>query len=245
MAEIEKNGANAKNAESATVATRIAELIKDDIIQGTLKPGERINEVNLAQRYGVSRIPLREALRIVEGQGLVQIHAFTGAFVTEMSIEELVDLTEIQVTLECMALRLALPRLTGDDFKVAENIARKAEREPHAQRFLDLANDFYTTLYGRIGRRHLLDFMGRITNNENRYLFAFFAALRMYQPDLPRQRDFIEVLKRKNIDEAEAFLRKWRRAQQEFMIQHMCTERAASEGAGATPKRPRASRSRK
>ncbi|HRK33011.1 MAG TPA: GntR family transcriptional regulator [Candidatus Hydrogenedentes bacterium] len=245
MATSEKKGRNAKDIVSATVATRIANLVEDDIIQGILKPGERINEVALAQRYRVSRIPLREALRIVEGQGLVEIQPFSGAYVSELSSEELVDIIDLHVALESLALRLALPRLTPEDFRAAESIARKSEREPDAKRYLDLANDFYTILYGSVARRHLLDFMAKLMSNENRYLYAFFSALRMYQPDLPRQRDYVEVLKKKNLEQAVNFLKKWRHAQLEFMIQHMSTERQPLGGSSAKAKRTRAPRARK
>ncbi|HOC71098.1 MAG TPA: GntR family transcriptional regulator [Candidatus Hydrogenedentes bacterium] len=79
MARSSKNTGRRSHDDSATVATRAAELLRDDIVQGAIGGGERLNEVALAEGYGVSRIPLREALRIVKGQGLVEIHPFTGA----------------------------------------------------------------------------------------------------------------------------------------------------------------------
>lgn len=239
-----KNAHGSAGDDAATVATRIAELIQDDIIRGNIQGGERLNEVEIAKRYGVSRIPLREALRIVEGQGLIEIRAFSGAFVSDLSIAELIDVFEIHEALESMALRLALPMLTGQDLDVAAKIARKFEREPDPWRALELSNDFYTTLYGGIGRRHLLHEMNRLLSNANRYLFAYFSALRMYQPELPRQRDYVDVLRKKDIDKALKFQQNWRRMQREFLIRHMGEGRKPEPGAARRPKRSRAAKTR-
>jgi len=206
--------------DSATIASRIAEMIREDIVRGNLAAGERLNEVALAKRYGVSRIPLREALRIVEGQGLLEIRAYSGAFVAELSIAEIVDIFEIHDSLESIALRLALPLLTDEDFDIAEKVARKCEREPDPWRHLELMSEFYTILYSCVRRKHLLNLLGKITSHENRYMFAFFEALRMYRPNLPTQRDFIAVLRKKDMNKALEFQKEWRTAQREFLIQH-------------------------
>lgn len=195
-------------------------MIREDIVRGNLASGERLNEVALAKRYGVSRIPLREALRIVEGQGLLEIRAYSGAFVAELSIAEIVDIFEIHDSLESIALRLALPLLTDEDLDIAEKVARKCEREPDPWRYLELVNEFYTILYSCVGRKHLLNLLGKITSHENRYLFAYFEALRMYRPDLPTRRDFIAILRKKDINKALLFQKEWRLAQREFLIQH-------------------------
>jgi DNA-binding GntR family transcriptional regulator len=239
MATHGKNAHGSADDDAATVATRVAELIRDDIIRGNFEGGERLNEGEIAKHYGVSRIPLREALRIVEGQGLIEIRAFSGAFVSELSIAELIDIFEIHEALESMALRLALPMLTSRDLDVAAKIARKFEREPDPWRALELSNDFYTTLYGGIGRRHLLDEMSRLLSNANRYLFAYFAALRMYQPEMPRQRDYVEVLRKRNVDKALEFQRNWRRKQREFLIRHMGEGRKPGSTATHRSKRSR------
>ncbi len=221
MTGTSENKRSRRRDDPATVATRVAELLRDDIIQGIICGGERLSEVALAKRYGISRIPIREALRIVEGQGLVEIHPFTGAFVSELSVDDVVDIFEIHEALESIALRLALPQLTSDDLRSAEQLARKSEREPDPRRRAELVGDLYTTIYGGIGRRHLLDLLRRVTTNHSRYLYAFFSALRTDQPDLPGPRDYVVVLRKRDIDAALKFLKKWRKAQRDYFVQHM------------------------
>ncbi len=237
MANNSRNKRSRTRDDPGTVATRVAELLRDDIIQGLIAGGERLSEVALAERYGVSRIPIREALRIVEGQGLVEIHPFSGAFVSELSTDDVVDIFEIHEALESIALRLALPQLTSEDLLAAEQLARKAEREPDPRRWAELAGDFFTTIYGGIGRRHLLDLLRRVVTNHSRYLYAFFTALRTLQPDLPGPRDYVAVLRRRDIDAALKFQKEWRRAQRDFFIQHMTSGQKRSSGASDPKKR--------
>jgi len=227
----------AADDHTGTVATRIAARIQEDIVRGDLKAGERLNEVVLATRYGVSRVPLREAFRIVEGLGLVEIRPFSGAFVSDLSIAEVVDVFEIHEALESVALRLALPLLTDEILAELEQIALKAEHEPNAWRFFELSNDFYSTLYGCVNRRHLLEALRKLVCNQNRYLFLFFSSLKVYEPDLPGQCDFVKVLRKRDADTALTFQRNWRRAQREFLLQHIGEGRTATVAAHRTGKR--------
>lgn len=223
MSNPAKTTPHSKARDSATITARTAEMVREDILRGNLAAGTRLNEVSLAKRYGVSRIPLREALRVVEGQGLLEVRAFTGAVVSERSVAEIIDLFEIHETLESVAVRIALHLLTDEDLDLAESIARKCEREPDPWRHLEATLEFYTALYSCIGRKHLLNALRRILELEHRYLFAYFAAYRMFRPNLPRQRDFVAVLRKRNADKAIAFQKDWRRAQREFLIQHAGT----------------------
>lgn len=234
-----------REGDSSTVATRIAELLRDDIVGGQLSAGQRINEVALAKRYGVSRIPLREALRIAEGQGLVEIRPFSGAFVSELSVEDAVDLWEMYETLETLALRLALPRLTSEELRWAERIARNVEREPDPRRRLELAGELYAVLYGGIGRPRLLSLLQTLAGGATRYLYAYHAAERIRKPELPGPRGFIAVLRKLDVDAAVGYLRDFRRAQLDVLIQHLTGLQEGSAGRNATGVKTASRRTRK
>lgn len=221
MAERAKTSRTSTRDDSATIASRIAELLRDDIVQGSLSGGQRLNEVALAKQYGVSRIPLREALRILEGQGLVEIRPFGGAFAAELSAEEAEDIFEIFEALEAVALRLVFPNLTTSDLQLAEHQARKAEREPDPRRWLEHVGELYATIYGGVERRHLWEMLRRVTLNESRYLFALFAAVHTQRPGIPGPRDFVKVLRKRDLEVALTFQRDWRRAQREFIVRHL------------------------
>lgn len=99
-------------ALAATVrATSLGKLVRDDvlrlILRGALKPGERINEPDVAARLGVSRVPVREALRELESSGLVEARKHAGVFVRRLGAEEVRDLYELRALLDGFAGRLA------------------------------------------------------------------------------------------------------------------------------------------
>src|SRR6185503_9714951 len=85
------------------------------ILEGTLAPGQRIFEHELADQLGISRTPLREALRQLETEGLMQLSARRGAMVSSLSAAQMHEEFLIRATLEGLAIRLATPRLTADD----------------------------------------------------------------------------------------------------------------------------------
>jgi DNA-binding GntR family transcriptional regulator len=95
-----------------TVAGRLLEQLQDAIVRGDLQPGAKLSEPELARRHGVSRGPLREALRHLEARKLLQWEPRVGARVTRLSLEQLRDIYEVRELLEGMACRLAATRLS-------------------------------------------------------------------------------------------------------------------------------------
>ena len=118
---------------SEKTADKIRELIHKDLLEG----GEKLNEMTLCEQLGVSRTPLREALRALSAEGLVEIHRNRGAFVADISIEELRHSFEVMSILEGSCARLAAERLTNADLEALENLHAKLEEhyrdnDPHA-----------------------------------------------------------------------------------------------------------------
>ncbi|MGW0003189.1 GntR family transcriptional regulator [Nocardia grenadensis] len=99
---------------AATFAHRTESVLRDMVLDGTLKPGERLNEVALAAELGISRGPLREAIQRLVSEGLLTVISHRGAFVRTFTRQEVVDLYELRAALELHAVRL-LCRHAGDD----------------------------------------------------------------------------------------------------------------------------------
>ena len=98
------------SAQTLSLPEQIAERIGNAIIQGAYEPGARIQELDVAGQFQVSRGPVREALRILERDGLVQIHARRGAQVTQLNVDEVNDIFEVRVSLLGLSARLAAER---------------------------------------------------------------------------------------------------------------------------------------
>lgn len=94
-----------------TAQEAVLTQLRHQIATGALAPGEQVRQEQLAERLGVSRVPLREALRILEGEGRVTYHPHRGYFVTELSVADLVEVYRIRELLEAEAIRVGLARL--------------------------------------------------------------------------------------------------------------------------------------
>ena len=95
----------------------VFENLREAIVEGRLKPGQRLMEVQLAEQLGVSRTPVREAIRKLELEGLVVMLPRKGAYVANMSLKDLIDVLEIRASLEGLAASLAAERITDEDIK--------------------------------------------------------------------------------------------------------------------------------
>ena len=105
----------------------LAEL-RRAIISGDLRPGEQVLQDALADRFGVSRVPLREALKILEGEGQVVYQPHRGYFVAELNVEDLREVYRIRDLLESEAVRTAVPLLGEDDVQRLEDAAADVDR---------------------------------------------------------------------------------------------------------------------
>ncbi len=126
----------------------LSDQVKDHLLQailaGEYAPGSRIVETRVARDLGVSQAPVREALRDLEALGVVEITAFQGARVSRPSKAELLEAYAIRAELECLAARLALPRLSDTDLDVLSGFVGEMERaatagDRHGEAFVDAA----------------------------------------------------------------------------------------------------------
>lgn len=106
----------------------VFENLRTAILEGNLKAGQRLMEVQLAEQLGVSRTPIREAIRKLELEGLVVMLPRKGAYVANMSFKDLIDVLEIRASLEGLAASLASERLRDEDIVELERIEKEFEK---------------------------------------------------------------------------------------------------------------------
>lgn len=106
----------------------VFESLRRAIMEGDLKPGERLMEIQLAQRLGVSRTPVREAIRKLELEGLVIMVARKGAYVADLSLNDVLDVLEVRASLEGLGAWLAAQKMTEEERILLKNKALDFER---------------------------------------------------------------------------------------------------------------------
>lgn len=98
------------------------------IATGVLEPGQQVVQDSLAAQLGVSRVPLREALKVLEGEGQVVYHPHRGYFVADLSVADLVEVYRIRSLLEEEALTIGIPLMTNDDLELIEELMHEVKR---------------------------------------------------------------------------------------------------------------------
>ena len=148
----------------------IAAALREAIIRGTILPGTQLRQSEVAAEFGVSSIPVREALLQLEAQGFVTIHHNRGAIVPEISLEEIAELFDIRIVLETMVIRLAIPRLSENDLRKAEEHSCALDNEPDVNRWGSWNWMFHEALYGPAGRRRTISILSNLHNHIDRVL---------------------------------------------------------------------------
>ena len=105
---------------SQALYMQVADRLRDQIYQNELTPGDPIDEMALCERFGISRTPLREALKVLNSEGLIELIPRRGSFVRSMDVEELNELFPVMVVLEGLCAREAVENCEADDLKKLE-----------------------------------------------------------------------------------------------------------------------------
>ncbi|MCW2245256.1 DNA-binding GntR family transcriptional regulator [Azospirillum fermentarium] len=159
-------------------ATEFVEAaLRHGILSGALAGGTPLRQDELAAVMGVSRMPVREALRQLEAKALVEFHPHRGAVVVSITAEDAADISAIRHALEPAALALSLPHLTAEDFALAGDLIADMDTETDPGRMGELNRRFHMTLYARAGRPRLLALTEQHLAAADRYLRFQFAAL--------------------------------------------------------------------
>jgi DNA-binding GntR family transcriptional regulator len=139
-----------------TATAFVEATLRTAILTGRIAGGTPLRQEDLAAAFGVSRMPIREALRQLEAQALLDFVPHKGAVVTEISAADAADTYAIRMALEPAALALSIPRLTAADLARAEQLIADMDAEADAGQLGELNRRFHMTLYGAAGHPKLL-----------------------------------------------------------------------------------------
>ena len=153
-----------------TMAEQVADLLRQRILSGVLPAGTPIRQEHLAAELGISRIPLREALKQLEAEGFVTIASHKGATVAPLSVPEIEELFQLRLRLETWILGLALPRLAEADFAALDQLIAEQRAPDSLPRWGELNWRFHEVMYRPADRPLTLKMLKRIHDNIDRYL---------------------------------------------------------------------------
>lgn len=182
-------------------ALEILEVLREDIVSGRLAGGSLLRQQQLAERFGVSRMPVREALYRLEAEGFISFTPNKGATVAPVSADDLREIYEMRIAAETLALSTALPELTNSQIERAAELQAEMEAAP-VSRFGELNAAFHNTLYAPCARPRLLAHVDNLSKAADRYLRVTIGALDYSGKSHREHRELVEACRRR--DEAGA-----------------------------------------
>lgn len=198
-------------AESDTggaASARVAAYLRNAILGGELRPGDRIRQEDIAAKLGASRLPVREALRMLEAEGLTEHEANKGARVPRLTQHEVEVIYRMREKLEPLALAESLPSLADLDHDRLEDVQRRIEENDDLDRFLELDREFHLLTYSGCTIDPLNSMVTRLWNSTQHYRRAYVALggqSRMWVVN-SEHRLILDAVVRRDADDAERFL---------------------------------------
>ena len=194
-----KNATETEETEKAPflVVKRVREAILDEVF----KPGDHLGELELAEKFEVSRSPVREALLALEKEGTVIIGPYKGAIVRPLSGEEALDIAELRLALISLAVKPAHRHLSPADFDHAYDLAKRATRTRSAKEHFEWNRSFWDVIFSKAKRPILHEVFHQLEDRGTRYEPLL---LQLFPPEArPGQREvLIEMYRKGKIAEA-------------------------------------------
>jgi DNA-binding GntR family transcriptional regulator len=197
--------------ERRTIATAAAEAIRQRILSGALAEGESLRQDALAAELGISRIPVREAFRQLEAEGLVTLVPHRGAIVSSLSLDEIAEIFDLRALLEPELLAQAIPRMRPTDFATADAVLRDYERtlaagDIHA--WGEMNTWFHLALYSPAGRRRSLAIVHNLLSNADRYTRLQLVLTQGTERAMAEHRELLQLCAAGAVAQAVALLRR-------------------------------------
>lgn len=177
-------------AKDDPVSVRISRALAERIIAGDIQPGARLRQDHIAEEFGASHVPVREAFRLLEAQGLVVSEPRRGVRVAGFSLDEVREVAEMRAALEVLALRNAGPHLTKAILDQAEAISKAGDKASDVQAWEEANRAFHRLIIAPCGMPRLLKTIDDLHSASARFLFSGWRA----EWEAPTDRDHMAIL---------------------------------------------------
>lgn len=164
-----------RTTRSSRTPAEIADAIREEILRGVLEPGTSARQDDLARRFSVSRVPVREALRSLVAEGLVAWESQRGFRIARLEPAEAREILEIRAILEVQALQWSFPNIGPDTVKLAQRTLKKSQATKSIDEWSELNGRFHAAILIPCGRPQLLALIQQLNNRIDRYIRLLIA----------------------------------------------------------------------
>lgn len=199
---------NIKNETDLALSQQIANSLKEDILSGKYPPGVRIRQEDIAEQFGASRSPVREALRILEAEGLINLVAHTGAWISHLSVSECEEMYQLRERIEPLLLRLSISHITDSLITELQDLVLQMEATTDVETFLRLDRQFHLLSYSKAETVLVGEMVNRLWNTTQHYRRAYsqMMASTSFKPAHYEHHLLLSSIIKGDVDDAERIL---------------------------------------
>lgn len=206
----------------------VFEAIREAIINGILKPGERLMEIQLAEEMGVSRTPVREAIRKLELEGFVVMIPRKGAYVAGLSMKDIADVFEIRAALEGLAAGLAAERITEEELEELERLLVKIGeciQSDDLNAVIEQDTEFHDVLFKATRNERLVQIVSNLREQIQRYRTASLSSPGRMKLALEEHKQIVEALSERDVEKAQRLAREHIENAENSMLEVLDTQK--------------------
>ncbi len=181
----------------------VFEALRELIINGQIKAGERLMEVQLAEEMGVSRTPVREAIRKLELEGLVVMIPRKGAYVSDLSTKDVADVFEIRAALEALAAGLACERITEEELEELERLllqVAKCVKAENLEELVEADTQFHDVVYRASRNKRLVQIISNLREKIQRFRAISMGTAGRMRETLEEHRQMVAAITERNVE---------------------------------------------
>src|SRR5215213_4049637 len=209
---------------------RVARGLRDRLRTGALPPGTLLSQSDIAAEYGVSRIPVRDALHMLAAEGLVTL-GVTGAVVTGLSIQELQELYEMREAIEPLVTAIAVPNVGRAEInQMAANLQRMEAEDVAPAEWLEANAAFHALVYTRADRPRQVELTEQLRRLTDRYVYLHLEVIGEAEHLHEEHRRIFEAVKRGNAREVAELTRLHLETSHDFILRYLLRTSAAGDG---------------
>ena len=193
------------------LSQKVYRALKTEIIKGSLKPGTKLSEGKIAEQMGVSRTPVREALKELAAEGFVKMNPNQAVAVSNASVKDVQEVLQIRGVLEGLAARLATKTINEEEIKELEKYQKRMEQYTNKDdvlAFSEMDAEFHELILNICGNNRLIQIRKNLSDQAHRYRIRSLSVPGRLKYSLKEHQEIVEALKRKNAEQADRLSQK-------------------------------------
>jgi DNA-binding GntR family transcriptional regulator len=210
----------------------IANDLRERILNGEIAEGETIRQENLAEEYDVSRMPIREALKRLDAEGLLQLTNNRGATVIKHSLEEIGEIFDLRILLEVDLFRRAIPQITSKHIQRCEELLKRMDasyEDDDVVQWGTMNYRYHSALYAAAHRGLTNDLLDRISLQSDRYVRMHLSVMKQRDPAKEEHRQLVDLAGKGQVREACALLTAHIERTKRDLLEMIAARRSAEE----------------